>query len=139
MRIEASDRPRFQAASDQSLLVYFGELSTLKSHEKIRHLIHLLQLEPIPGVRNLQPGYHSLLINFDITKLMQSVLEETLRAYLDRLNDFSLGPGRLRQIPTCYGDEFGPDLGDVARQNRLTPARVIELHASITYIVYFLG
>jgi inhibitor of KinA len=139
MRIEITQYPRFQTASDQSLLIYFGEQINLKSHRKVRRLTRLLKLEPIPGVRNLQPGYHSLLINFDITKLTHFELEEILRTYLDRLDDSRLGYARLRQIPTCYGSEFGPDLEDVARLHGLTPAQVIELHASVTYTVFFLG
>jgi len=139
MSIEIDDRVRFQAASDQSLLVYFGERITLDAHQRVRGLVHLLKLEPIPGIRNLQPGYHSLLLNFDIEKLTHIQLERILRGYLDRITISALQPGRMKQIPTCYGGEFGPDLGEVARLHGLTPAQAIELHASVTYIVFFLG
>ena len=139
MSVELSDRVRYQVASDQSLLIYFGEQITLESHKKVRNLVHVLKLEPIPGVRNLQPAYHSLLLDFDLTKLTHHKLERILRGYLDRLGSFTLEPGRMKQIPTCYGGEFGPDLDDVARLHRLTPAQAIELHASVTYTVFFLG
>jgi inhibitor of KinA len=43
------------------------------------------------------------------------------------------------EIPTCYGGEFGPDLNDVAALHGITPAQAIELHASVSYVVYFLG
>jgi inhibitor of KinA len=43
------------------------------------------------------------------------------------------------EIPTCYGGQFGPDLNEVAVLHSTTPAQVIELHASVTYLVYFLG
>jgi len=39
----------------------------------------------------------------------------------------------------CYGGKYGPDLSDVADMHGITPDRVIELHASANYIVYFLG
>jgi inhibitor of KinA len=139
MSVEISDRVRFQAASDQSLLVYFGEEITLESHQTVRGLTRLLKLEPIPGVRNLQPAYHSLLLNFDIAKLTHLKLEKILRRYLDRVTSCTLEPGRMKRIPTCYGGAFGPDLDEVARLHRLTPAQAIELHASVTYIVFFLG
>jgi inhibitor of KinA len=45
----------------------------------------------------------------------------------------------LVEIPVCYGGEFGPDLQDVADSHGLTAERAIELHASTTYTVYFLG
>ena len=139
MSAEISDGVRFQAASDQSLLVYFGEQITLESHYRVRDLAQLLKLEPISGVRNLQPAYHSLLLNFDITKLTHIKLERILRGYLHRVSISTLEPGRMKQIPTCYGGEFGPDLDEVARLHGLTPAQAIELHASVTYIVFFLG
>jgi inhibitor of KinA len=99
----------------------------------------MLALRPVAGVRNLQPGYHSLLVSFDIAKLTHVELERILRGYLDRPEGSTAGKGRLRQIPTCYGGEFGPDLGEVASLHGLTPAQAIELHASVTYIVFFLG
>jgi KipI family sensor histidine kinase inhibitor len=139
MSRKISDRVRFQAASDQSLLIYFGEQITLESHEKVRDLMQLLRLEPISGVRNLQPAYHSLLLNFDLTKSTHHTLEKILRGYLDRVSSSALEPGQMKQIPTCYGGEFGPDLDEVARLHGLTTAQAIELHASVTYTVFFLG
>jgi inhibitor of KinA len=139
MPTEISDLAQFQTASDQSLLVYFGEQITARSHQGVRSLLRLLELEPIAGVRNLQPGYHSLLVSFDIAKLTHLELERLLRGYLDRLDSSTLGKGRLRQIPTCYGGDFGPDLDEVAGLHGLTPAQAIELHASVTYTVFFLG
>jgi inhibitor of KinA len=46
---------------------------------------------------------------------------------------------RLVEIPVCYGGEFGPDLKDVAELHGMPPDRVIALHGSRPYIVYFLG
>jgi inhibitor of KinA len=43
------------------------------------------------------------------------------------------------EIPVCYGGEHGPDLNDVGATHNMTPAQVVELHSSTTYVVYFLG
>jgi KipI family sensor histidine kinase inhibitor len=130
---------RFQPASDQSLLVYFGEKITLDSHQRVRQLLRLLELEPIPGVRNLHPAYCSLLLNFDALELSHDELEMILRRYLGRLEDVRLPePGRV-EIPVSYGGEFGPDLDEVAAICGITPAQVIGLHSSNTYVAYFLG
>jgi KipI family sensor histidine kinase inhibitor len=130
---------RFQPASDQSLLVYFGEKITLDSHQRVRQLLRLLELEPIPGVRNLHPAYCSLLLNFHALELSHDELEMILRRYLGRLEDVRLPePGRV-EIPVSYGGEFGPDLDEVAAICGITPAQVIGLHSSKTYVAYFLG
>jgi inhibitor of KinA len=130
---------RFEPASDQSLLLYFGEEITLGTHRRVRRLLHLLEREPIADIRNLNPAYCSILISFDALKLDHTELEAILLGYIDRLDAVHLPEGRELQIPTCYGAEFGPDLNDVAALLGMTPAQVIELHASITYLVYFLG
>jgi KipI family sensor histidine kinase inhibitor len=130
---------QFQPASDQSLLVYFGHEITLRAHERVRQLLCLLEAKPVAGIRNLHPAYCSLLVDFDALKLNHVELEEILRSYLDRLE--TLRPLTIREleIPTCYGGEFGPDLNEVAAMHGMTSAQVVELHSSVTYVVYFLG
>jgi inhibitor of KinA len=130
---------QFQPASDQSLLVSFGQQVTLDAHERVRKLLRLLELKPVPGIRNLHPAYCSLLVDFDAMKLRHAELEAILRSYLGRLGTVQLPNPRQLEIPTCYGGEFGPDLNDVAALHGMTPAQAIELHASVTYVVYFLG
>jgi len=139
MRTSTTDGAQFQPASDQSLLVYFGQQITIGAHQRVRKLLRLLEQEPIAGVRNLNPAYCSILISFDALQLNHSTLEEILRSYLDRLDAIQIPEGRELQIPVCYGAEFGPDLNEVATLHGMTPDRVIELHASVTYVVYFLG
>src|ERR1700731_1259473 len=139
MRTSTTAGVRFQPASDQSLLLYFGEQITLGVHQRVRRLLHLLEREPIAGIRNFNPAYCSILISFDALKLDHGELEAILLGYLERLDAVELPEGRELQIPTCYGGEFGPDLNEVAALHGMTPAQVIELHASVTYIVYFLG
>ncbi len=130
---------QFQPASDQSLLVYFVQQVTLETHQRIRKLLRLLESEPVAGIRNLHPAYCSLLVDFDALKLNHAELETILRSYLGRLNALSLPNPREREIPTCYGGEFGPDLVEVAAMHGITPAQAVKLHASVTYVVYFLG
>jgi inhibitor of KinA len=116
-----------------------GERITLKAHERVRKLLHLLESESVPGVRNLHPAYCSILVKFDAVKWRHEGLEKELRKYLVRLDKVSLPEPRQVEIPVCYGGEFGPDLGDVAATHGISPERVIELHTSATYLVYFLG
>jgi inhibitor of KinA len=151
---------RFQFASDQSLLVYFDQPKkkgrtpdqigtsaarhlqsqiTLQANECVRKLLRLLELEPVAGVRNLHPAYCSLLVKFDALRMRHEEVEAILRRYLERLEEVNLPERRQVQIPVCYGGEFGPDLSDVCAIHGMTPAQVIELHASAEYLVYFLG
>jgi KipI family sensor histidine kinase inhibitor len=135
----AADGVRFQPSSDQSLLVYFGHQITVQANENVRKLLRLLELEPVAGIRNLHPAYCSLLVKFDALRMEHGKLEVILRKYLERLEEVRLPEPRQVEIPVCYGGDFGPDLDDVATMHGITPARVIELHASTNYLVYFLG
>src|SRR5690349_3732997 len=135
----ARNGSRFRPASDQSLLIYFGEKITIQSHEQVRKLLHLLEAEPIAGIRNLHPAYCSLLVKFDPLKWRHENLKKELCKYLGRLDKVRLSEPRYVEIPVCYGGEFGPDLEDVAATHGIMPRRVIELHSSATYLVYFLG
>jgi KipI family sensor histidine kinase inhibitor len=139
MRTSTTDAARFQPASDQSLLVYFDQQITLSAHERVRKLLRLLERKPAAGIRNLNPAYCSILITFDARQVDHSELEQILRGYIERLDATHLPEAQELQIPTCYGREFGPDLNEVAALHGMTPAQAIELHSSVTYLVYFLG
>ncbi len=139
MVTSAGEDARFQWASDQSLLVYFGQKITLQAHQQVRKLLRLLELEPVAGIRNLHPAYRSLLVKFNGLRLRHDEVEAILRRYLERLEGIKLPGPRRVEIPVCYGGEFGPDLAEVCAIHGLTPAQVVELHASTEYLVYFLG
>jgi KipI family sensor histidine kinase inhibitor len=139
MVTSAGEGTRFQWASDQSLLVYFGQEITIEAHQQVRKLLRLLELEPVAGIRNLHPAYCSLLVKFNGLRLRHDEVEAILRRYLERLEEIKLPKPRLVEIPVCYGGEFGPDLAEVCAIHGLTPAQVIELHGSAEYLVYFLG
>jgi KipI family sensor histidine kinase inhibitor len=139
MVTSAGEGTRFQWASDQSLLVYFGQKITIEAHQQVRKLLRLLELEPVASIRNLHPAYCSLLVKFNVLRLRHDEVEAILRRYLERLEEIKLPEPRLVEIPVCYGGEFGPDLAEVCAIHGLTPAQAIELHASAEYLVFFLG
>src|ERR1700730_9156784 len=132
MPASAADQVRFEPSSDQSLLIYFSQAITLDDHQHVIRLLRLLELEPVAGICNLHPGYCTLLIKFDAVKLRHEELETIVRSYLSRLEDVPLAEPRQKEIPVCYGGDYGPDLTDVAAMHAMTPAQVIELHASAT-------
>jgi inhibitor of KinA len=129
----------FRVASDQSLLVSFGDAITMETHTRVRKFLELLRAEPVAGVRDVNPAYCSVLVKFDAVVLGHTELENILGGYLERLDDVKLPMARLVEIPVCYGGEFGPDLDDVAATQGISAERVIELHESREYVVYFLG
>jgi inhibitor of KinA len=130
---------RFQAASDQALLVYLGEEIGAAAHERVARLVRVLQREPIKWLRNIQPAYCSLLITFDTAAVDHAEVQATISEIEKRAKKLPGGKPRLVEVPVCYGGEFGPDLEWVAAQRGLTAEKVVELHIAPTYHAYFLG
>jgi len=48
-------------------------------------------------------------------------------------------PGRTLDIPVCYGDEFGPDIGTIMASSGLSQAAVITAHSTPIYNVCMMG
>jgi inhibitor of KinA len=130
---------RFCAASDQSLLVYLGEEIGLPAHHRVLTLLRLLQKQPPPWLRNVQPAYTSLMLTFDACQVDHAEVEAEVRKYAARARAARLPKPRTLVIPVCYGDEFGPDLDNVAKIHSLKSSEVVKLHSSRTYHAYFLG
>jgi inhibitor of KinA len=130
---------RFQAASDQTLLVYLGEEIGAATHERVMRLLRLLQREPIKWLRNIQPAYCSILITFDSSAVDHAEVQATISELENRTKKLPPVKHRLVEVPVCYGGEFGPDLDWVAEQRGLPADKVVELHIAQTYHAYFLG
>jgi KipI family sensor histidine kinase inhibitor len=127
---------RFEYASDQSLMVYLGDTIDLETHHRVLKLLRMLEIAPIPGIRNLHPAYNSLLIVFDPVELEHAYVQHTVSMCVEEIDSIVLPPPRVVEIPVYYD---GPDLEELAALRRMSPQRVIELHSSADYIVYFVG
>lgn len=121
-------------ASDHSLLVRLGDGISPGAHARVRAFLARFAA---PGVRNLHPAYDSVLISFDPLRITHEEIAAAARAASEC--DAPSQESRLVEIPVHYGGESGPDLADVAAHNGLTPERVIQIHSSAEYLVFFLG
>jgi inhibitor of KinA len=130
---------RIIPASDSSLLVEFGAVIAPEIQDQVIGLFHALQAREDAHIRNLHPGYASLLVDFDplaITHKDVATLVESLvsAGFAKTEND-----SKVVEMPVCYDAEFGPDLADVATYTRLPAEEVVRLHAGAIYRVCFLG
>jgi KipI family sensor histidine kinase inhibitor len=76
---------------------------------------------------------------FDPLHQNHAALQNALQSRLARLDSIQLPEPRTVEIPVAYGGDSGPDLQELADLRGLTPAQVIELHSSASYLVYFIG
>lgn len=99
-----------------------------------------LRAARISGVRELAPAPTTVAIFYDPAELP---LDELQRCVLDALAKVPAGRQRSRppvvEIPVCYGEEFGPDLRDVASHARRSPSEVVACHSAAKYRVGCIG
>jgi KipI family sensor histidine kinase inhibitor len=124
-------------ASDRSVYVILGTEISAAMHEAVARTTRAL--EGVRGLRNLHPGYASVLVDFDPRLLTHRQAEELIRRTLDAHRADAPPEPRHVEVPVVYGGEHGPDLEDVARHTGMSAERVVELHGAAEYFVYFVG
>lgn len=120
------------------MLVCFADEISLEAHRQV-HGLMMAWGPPRGGILNLHPAFASVLIDFDPRRWSHAEIEAMVRERISESAPAALPEPRTIEIPVRYGGEFGPDLEAVARHTGLTAERVVELHASAEYLVYFLG
>jgi KipI family sensor histidine kinase inhibitor len=99
------------------------------------HALNRSLLADLPaGVTDLIPGYASLYVEYDGSRLGEGAVRRWLESHVDSAG--SETGGREVEVPVRYD---GEDLRLVARLKNLEPAEVAELHASVPYLVYAMG
>lgn len=134
------DLPSISPLGDAALVVTFGDEIAPEIHGKVLDLATYIDSSPPVGMIEYIPAFTTVAVFYD--PLVRSY-DEMARSLRDALRTApSLERTSQRppvEIPVCYGGELGPDLGFVADHNQLRPEHVVEIHASVTYIVYMIG
>jgi KipI family sensor histidine kinase inhibitor len=121
------------------MIVEIGERISPDVNRRVQELMLQLQKARLPGVREVAPGYRSLLVVFDPLTIAPSELK--VRIQDAAAQPASAGLPRPKQItvPVFYGGEYGPDLEGVADYLGIAPEEVIRLHTATVYRVYMIG
>lgn len=134
----ALDTPVFHPMGDRGVLVELGETIAPDINRRVQQLLQRLRQARVPGVRELAPGYRSLLVIFDPLSIEPAALQARI-AEIARQPAAALAPAKLVTVPVFYGGEHGPDLEEVADRLGRTPAEVVRLHTETLYRVYMIG
>lgn len=109
-----------------------------QQHSKLLQLADILGLTMQDKMSDLTIGYQSILIEFQNLVSVKDI-ERALNE-ID-LSTIKVGhPSRTRwHIPVLYATEENSDLFLLAGEKKIQPSELIELHASVSYRVYFMG
>jgi inhibitor of KinA len=140
MRSGSHPSGRYLPFGDAALLVEFGEAMSLETNRRVISLNDAILKAEIKGVEELVTTYRSLLIRYDPLETSYEQIVFRVKD-LERTWECSAGrlEGRKAIVPVVYGEEYGPDLGHVARVHGLTEEQVIRLHSGREYRVYMIG
>jgi inhibitor of KinA len=130
---------KFIQASDSSLLVAFGNSMSRDLQQRVLSLFHALHARQDGHIRNLHPGYTSLLIDFDPLAVTHDEIAGLVEPLLATEYGAEENNSEVIEIPVCYDADFGPDLADVATHTGLPVDEVVWLHSGADYRVCFLG
>ena len=133
------ERPRFLPGGEKALFIEFGNVITPELNCRVRHMLLAIEKAGIPGVIEAVPTYRSLLLYYDPLQIGYKELRERLEALEQKPEDSEFPKPTVTEVPTIYGNEYGPDLEFVAKHNGLTPEEVVQIHAGTAYLIYMLG
>ncbi|ENI3021972.1 5-oxoprolinase subunit PxpB [Salmonella enterica] len=109
---------------------------TLASQKRIWRLTQ--RLVDMPNVVEAIPGMNNITVILREPQTLALDAIERLQRWWEESE--ALEPdSRSIEIPVIYGGAGGPDLAAVARHSGLSEKQVVELHASVEYVVWFLG
>jgi KipI family sensor histidine kinase inhibitor len=124
---------------DRSVLVELGDAISPEVNRRVQQLMLQLQQAGLPGVRELAPGYRSLLVAYDPLAIAPAELKERIIEAAARPGGAGLPPAKQVSVPVFYGGDYGPDLEAVAGHLGISTEEVIRLHTETLYRVYMIG
>jgi inhibitor of KinA len=129
----------FLPLGDAALTVEFGNEIDPALNTRVIAFADAVRAQLWEGVLDVVPTYRSVTIHVDPLALTVNTLADRLRQLSHTVSSPTASFGNQHTIPVLYGDEWGPDLEDVAAFANMPVADVVRLHSSVLYRVYMLG
>ena len=131
--------PRFLPVGDKAISIEFGNSISARINRQVHHLARQVAKQRIQGMFDVVPSYRSLLVYYNPLLISYAELESRLRSLGGSLEEAEVGTSRVVEIPTKYGEEYGPDLPRVAEHSGLREEEVVKTHSGSDYLVYMMG
>ena len=129
-------RARCSLLGESAVVLELEPPVSLESQQRIWGLTR--RLEEADAVREVIPGMNNITVILRDPQNLALDGIERIQRWWEESEAIVPEPRRIA-IPVIYGGGVGPDLDVVAGHTGLTPSQVVERHASVDYIVYFLG
>ena len=131
--------PKILLCGDTGLTVEFGDTIDPEINARVRYLCTSLKTLHPAGILDLNPTYRSLFIQYDPWVCSFEHLLQIIEDCLESATTSEAETAQVKEVPVCYGGEFGPDLEEVASFHTISADEVIRLHCAPLYQVYMIG
>lgn len=131
--------PRILAAGDAAIVVEFGNEISPEINGKIKAFSDKLKENMLAGITDVIPTFRSVLISYEPVQLSYNKIVNHAKQIIEQAGSSEIRNKRIFRIPVHYGDEFGPDLKDVAEFAGLSVDETIRIHSEKPYLIYMLG
>ena len=129
-----------KSASENSIIIYFGDQMSPDLIEKISFYCQLLTDKLADIIIDVVPSYTSLLISYRLNLINQQDMCDRVEKYLLSHNiDTVESSSKLIEIPVYYDFEVGLDLEELLSEKQLSLEEFIAIHSSKEYLVYAIG
>jgi inhibitor of KinA len=132
------------ALGDSAITIEFGKYINPETNDLVISRFRQFQENPIKGVLDLIPSYHSLTLCFDLNVVakqksgLHSLIDQ-VKLRLEEPLEVYANASKLHEVPVVYGGKNGSDLLRVSQEKGIDLQEIIRLHAEPTYRVYMLG
>lgn len=119
---------KFSALGDQAIIVTFGEEIKMDIYEKVQRLFQALQQHPFAGMIECVPSFTSLAVYYNVYEVWKrnersersyDYVRQYIKELCDSYKEEVKQDVKHISIPVCYGEEYGPDLEEVAHYHGL--------------------
>ena len=138
----------FSPLGDAAILISFGNKIDETLNSKVLHLFFKLKAQALPVVKDMVPGYSTLVIFYDLLILenKKTVNKSYFEIFTDQIKTllvedikiYSL-PSRKIRIPVCYAQKYALDIQEIADAKKIPVAEIIRMHTARSYRVYMTG
>lgn len=130
--------PRFLDCGEAMLVVEFGDRVDASINARVLALDAALANAAIDGVVELVPTFRSLAVHYEPLILDRADLIARIEALAPGVV-LPAPPSASWRLPVCHEGPHGEDLAEAATRLGLSPARLVELHASVTHRIAMYG
>src|SRR3954469_4010686 len=129
---------RILAAGDSAWSIELPEQIDEAVNRRAIEIASALQNTDLP-ITDVVVGYRSVMVYVDPLDARASAVERRLRDVVVATQEGDAVTGPLGEVPVCYDELFGPDLGDVAAFGGCHVDEVIARHLAVEYRVFVVG